>query len=221
MLASPSMELDPGQLFRTSFTRKHQELIVGCLQRAAATAREAHFPERGGNESTFGFGLYNYAVHELAEAARLNPDMGIGTMWPNQAFRLSFGPYRVACHKVGNSAGENIWGCFPNPGASHSMVMEQGRPQWLPGLEPTIADRRSVVIAYMCSLENGLEAVYLCIPTREARDRITEWGYAQQIWAREGEEAATTERFEPAQLPAEELVPEPMVSLKPSQETGS
>jgi hypothetical protein len=69
----------------------------------------------------------------------------------------------------------------------------------------------------------SLEAVYLCIPTKQKRNRITEWGYAERIWAREDELAATPAagRSVPRILPAEEHVDEPLVALKPRRETDS
>jgi len=223
MIAPQSKELDPGQLFRSSFTGQEHDLFISCLKKAIETAREAHYPESGGNETTFGLGLYHYVVHELQIALQRNRDLRIEVKWVNQAFRLCVGPYDVACHRVGSSAGENIWSCFPNPGASHGLVLDKGRHQWLPGFEPSLVDLRAVVISYMCNVETGLEAVYLCIPTKQKGARITEWGYAEQIWAREDELAATpsAERPVPRILPAEEHVDEPVVALKPRRETDS
>lgn len=215
-------EVDPGPVFRSSFGAAVVNEAVRALERAVETARTAHLPERGGNETTFGICLYHYAVHELQDAVRRHPGLGWRARHVQQAFRLRVGEYTVACHKVGNLAIENIWGCFPNPGASHELVLSPGRPGWLPGMEPDIASSRVAVLAYMANPETGLEAVHLCIPTKETRGRISEWGYTQLVWERSAERVQTKPigSTEPQELPPREEIQRPTVALRPQEGTS-
>lgn len=207
---------DPGPVFSATFTPERQAILLAALQRGYRTAQEHHDPDRGGNESTFGYSLYHFNVHELTQAAASNPSLGMEVVFENQAFRLRAGKYLVACHRVGQFATDDIWTRFPeNNGAAHRLVRRQG---WLPGMEPRIDAARSIVLAHLGNTDTGLEALHLCIPVAEDESRITEWGFAQEVW-RIGASSAAGSRADAPQVP-DETVQSPVVRRK-AKETGA
>src|SRR6185503_14048890 len=118
---------DPGELFNATFTVEVIAVLVDALRAAYETACEHHVPDQGSDDQTFGFNLYKFAVHEECKAATLK---GMEVLSRNPTFRLGVGEYELACHRVGSSEREDIWGSFPNnDGAACTMVEEQ---LWLP-----------------------------------------------------------------------------------------
>jgi len=203
---------DPGELFRATFQPQHREALVAALQRGYRTAAEQHDPEHGSNEQTFGFGLYHFNVFELRSTATSNAALGFDEVTVNQAFRLRLDAYTLACHRVGHYANENIWSSFPdNSGAAHALVAQQG---WLPGMEPRVDTARNLVLAHFGNPEDGLDAVYLCIPTREKDERITEWGFADLLWHRGGDDPTRHGLPGPTLLTPAETIETPLVRRK-------
>ena len=186
-----------------------RDLLVEALDQAYETVSETHNPEAGFNARTFGFTVYEVGVHELTALAEANPDE-LSVSWTNQAFRLVAGPYEIAVHRVGSSADDDIRSSFPNnDGAVSSMVFAD----YLPGLEPDLTGARKVVLAHMGNPDDGLCAVYVCIPVRhDAAGHITEWGFTFEILRRTDECPVTT--TESREQHPEEVLEEVEVSLK-------
>ena len=208
-MESPS----PGEPFERTFTDETTALVVRCLRRAYETACEHHVPERGSNEVTFGINLYFHAVHELCREASVSPDrLDIPSRQP--IFRMQMGEFELACHRVGQSERESIWTSFPkNEGAACQMVEEQ---LWLPGFDFAprfdLGRARKLVLAHLGNADEGMRAVYLCIPGRSESGRITGWVFARPIF-RADEQAATRPAGKPALLP-EVAVDAPRVTRK-------
>jgi len=206
-----------GELFEQTFVPATVERLVRGLHRAYQTACEHHEPERGGNESTFGFSLYHYAVHELCrEVARAPDDVAVEITSRHPLFRLQVGAFELACHRVGLSERENIWSAFPkNEGAACLMVERQF---WLPGFEPEIglAHARKLVLAHLGNADEGMRAVYLCIPSKtDSHGRIAGWGLAWPLF-RADDKAGVRPAAKPALLP-EVVVEAPIVTRKPKR----
>ncbi|MEZ4225508.1 MAG: hypothetical protein R3B13_31440 [Polyangiaceae bacterium] len=174
-------QIRPGAAFEATFDSAVRQMLVDGLARAYDTAVELHDEARGSNERTFGFGVYEYAVHELAEGATDSKGrVEVASTYPS--FRLNIGEFQLACHRVGKSEFEDIWGCFPNAeSAAHTMVEEQ---LWLPGMVKHLGveNARKLVLAHMGNNEEGLRAVYLCSPWRTEGTRITAWVYCERLW---------------------------------------
>jgi hypothetical protein len=201
----------PGPVYDQTFDGKVRSALVDALGQAYETATELHVPARGSNERTFGYGLYEFAVHELGQVARALPEqLSIASMYPS--FRLGVGDFELACHRVGRSVWDDIYASFPNAeSAAYTMVEEQ---LWLPhvvrhvGLE----NARRLVLAHMGNPEESLRAVYLCIPGRTQGTRIVEWAFAEALWvADRAESVGTLSAPRPA---AEEVVEEPVIRRK-------
>jgi len=204
----------PGQLFFDTFTDPIVAGLVAALKRAYETACEEHHPARGSNEQTFGFCLYHYAAHELeAEAQGLGPEVEVEAGRP--LFRLRVGDYVLGCHRVGHSAAQDISKCFPgNDCAAPALIEKQ---LWLPGMEPRLDLARQLVLAHLGNTEEGLEAVYLCVPSREEKDKIAEWGFTHQLWA-VGQVLATGPSPMTMTVEPEEVIDEPTIRRKQREE---
>lgn len=174
-------QIRPGPAFDSTFDPVVCSVLIEALARAYDTAVELHDPKRGSNERTFGFGVYEYAVHELSLGVKnARGRIEVASMYPS--FRLAIGEFQLACHRVGKSEFDDISGCFPNAeSAAHTMVEEQ---LWLPWMVKHlgIENARRLVLAHMGNSDDALRAVYLCAPWRTEGTRITEWAFAECIW---------------------------------------
>jgi hypothetical protein len=129
---------------------------------------------------------------------------------------LAVGEYELCCHRVGRSASDDIWTSTPNnEGAACTMVEEQ---IWLPDVPKRVGleKARKLVIAHVGNAEDGLGAIYLCIPGKVKKDRVAEWAYARRIWSAD-------EGFAPivvttTELAPDEIVEEPEVRRKPKKD---
>lgn len=169
----------PGPLFFDTFTDQITSALQAALHRAYDSACEQHDPARGFNEQTFGYSLYHCAAFELGvEADNLGAEVEVEAGRPS--FRLRIGEFRLGCHRVGQNAAQDIARCFPgNESGAPALIEKQ---LWLPGLEPRVDRARNLVLAHLGNTESGLEALYLCIPSREEKDKIAEWGYTHSLW---------------------------------------
>lgn len=138
--------------------------LMAALQRAYDSAAELHDPSRGSNTRTFGYTLYHFSVHELVAASADLSHVKVRSRDP--LFRLQVRDYELACHRVGQTASDNIMTSFPgNDGAAPRMVEEQ---LWLPNVprRQGVGDARKLVLAHLGNIEDGFEAAYLCAPSR-------------------------------------------------------
>ena len=204
----------PGQLFFDTFTDPIVASLVAALKRAYDTVCEGHEPSRGFNEQTFGYCLYHVAAHELeTEAMGLGPEVEVEAGRP--LFRLRVGEYLLGCHRVGHRAIQDITRCFPgNDGAAPALIETQ---LWLPGMEPRLERARNLVLAHLGNTEEGLVAVYLCVPSREEKDKIAEWGFTHLLWS-VGETLATKPTPMTMPVEPEEVIDEPTIRRKQREE---
>lgn len=200
---------DPGELFNATFTPEVIAVLVDALRAAYETACEHHVPDQGSDDQAFGFNLYKFAVHEECKAASKLKGMAVLSRTPT--FRLGVGEYELACHRVGSSEREDIWGSFPNnDGAACTMVEEQ---LWLPSMAPklSVMKARKLVLAHFGSPDDGFRAAYLCIPGKTEKDRIAAWNFAIPLWIVEQEQAVDESK---QVLPPEETIEAPVVRRK-------
>lgn len=177
--ASPSPEFDK------AFTQPILDDIVAALGVAYNDASERYEPAVGSNATTFGVDVYNFGWHRLREASEKHKSMSVTK--DNNADRLHVGDYLLCSHRVGSSADADIRRSFPkNDGATTTMIEAQFTG-YLPGMEPKpedFADKRRYVLAHLGSSEDGLGAVYLCIPAGRVGEKIEAWAYTRLIWKR-------------------------------------
>lgn len=177
-------ENSPGPDFDKAFTPAILDAIVRAHAVAYNDAAERHDPAVGSNATTFGVGVYNYAWHRLRDTSKSHPTMSVTK--DNGADRLHVGAFVLGSHRVGSSADADIDHSFPNnDGATTTMI--EGHQQYLPGMEPKaedFADRRRFVIAHLGNPEDGLCALYLCIPEGRYGEKIERWAHTRLIWKR-------------------------------------
>jgi hypothetical protein len=207
------------QFFDEVFSAEVRDGFTGSLRRAYDTAAELHDPTRGSNEVTFGVGLYNFAVFQLGQLAKeLSSALTIVEKVP---FRIqAAGTFRLGCHRVGRGASDDIWSSFPDNAAAAAELIEQA---YLPGsgfapdlAVPDTGTARRLVLAHMGNPEDGLCAVYLCVPTREENGRIRAWGFAELLWSAAGADAVAASPD--ITTPEEVIEPVPLVKKKQKPE---
>lgn len=209
---------NPGALFERIFVPAINGSFVSALRRAYNTTCEHHVPELGSDETTFGFNLYAHAVHELGLEAKQHPHtLVVASKKP--LFRLSASEYTLACHRVGRSEKQDIRSSFPqNDGAAPAMVEEQ---LWLSGAgfkpEINVKKARNLILAHLGNPDEGLRAVYLCIPDKTDKGRISSWAFTYPIW-RADDETGAVRQNDNAGLPPEVKVDAPTVVRKPKRD---
>jgi len=168
----------PDDLF-DAFTPPVSDQLVEALLTSCNNAVETHDESFGSNATTFGLNLYHFATHEISRRAVEGSGMHVLSRFP--LFRARVGlRFELACYKVGDSGGDNIWTSFPNNHSGAASMVQS----YLPGLEPNISSANKVVLAYMANPEDGLGAAYLCVATKEADNQIVEWGFAHELYSR-------------------------------------
>ncbi len=210
------MHEGPGEQFNATFTPAAVQPIIAALKRAYLTACELHDPDRGSNETTFGFNLYEFAVHEFRNEADPKKNR-LRVISSRPVFRLGIGEFELACHRVGRSAKQDIRASMPNNDGAACTMVEQ---LLLPGMAEIfdLPKARKVVIAHLGNPEDGMGAVYLCIAGHTDGERITSWAYTHPIWNVGDEDAVETPAAPPPDKPADEVIAPPAVRKKPRKD---
>jgi len=188
--------------------------LLSALRNAYDEACAQHGSYDGGNESTFGTNVYNFAIHEVNLAGENDPFVKVTSRAP--LFRFTAGAYELCCHKVGQSETDDIDTHFPNGKGATTMVASL----MLPGFEevgPDLKKVRCLVVAHMGNHEDGLCAVYLCVGKSADEQHIREWAYTHCLWKRDAGGALPVESGgnAPPNLPPEETVEETEPRRKP------
>ncbi len=194
--------------FEETFGPSIRAYLLDALVRAYNSVCEHHRPELGFDESTFGYNLYRLVVFELSQSAKQSSGLyTVKTRTPR--FRLQASHFEVGCYRVGRSATEDIWTSFPGNDDAAPALLEQ--QLWLPNVEKesSIKKAKNLILAHLGNFEDGLGAVYLCVPSRVERDRIAGWAFAHLLW-KQGDQMPSSVRPS-IELVPEETVPEPQI----------
>ena len=165
--------------FFATFTEEVQEKLIDAISSAVETACDHYEDDRGNNATTFGVETYHCCAHELGLLAEDDPET-FRFVKTGNLFRLYVGDFEIACHRVGGTETEDINSSFPNnDGAAHRMVEEQ---LFLPGVEQEKITARKFILSHFANPDDGLCAVYLCIPESFENQKITKWAYSNLFW---------------------------------------
>ena len=166
------------RIFDDTFPDRLKALLVRALRVGYEHAQEIHEPEYGSNQFTFGTNLWHFIVKEL-ERIIPTANGNIAIQRDGLLVRLCVRKFKIAVHKVGRHANDDIWHSFPyNDGAINEMVYQP----YLTGLAPNLLEADRLVLAHMGNPVDGLGAAYLCIPTRTENGRVVEWGYVYELF---------------------------------------
>lgn len=193
--------------FEATFVPGVIESFVRALQSAYDSTCEGHRPAVGNNEATFGFTLYHSVTFFLDQAATESSKLLFDVRSRAPKFRLSVKDFEVGCYRVGRLATEDIWSSFPeNDDAAPMLVEEQ---LWLPGVPngSGVKKARNLILAHFGNPDDGLCAVYLCVPSRIEKEKISGWACAQLLW-KIGDSIPQPVMLNAERVP-EETVPEP------------
>ncbi len=207
----------PSQEFLSKFSPELCAQWVAALDTAYNEAAEHHYPDRGDNALTFGVRVYAYACKRLGGIAE-DDDNGISIQkGPSFRLRLSDG-YEVGCHKVGNTAQQDIWSSFPgNRGGVRTLIEEQIP---FPIFKPEEVQGKKFVLAHTGNPDDGLCAVYICQAKRlDHNGQICEWEFVHQVWKRDTDRIQ--HELRKADRIPEERVDEPVLKRKPRKEQES
>ena len=211
------MSSDLDDLFGATFNETIRSSLVDALGRAYRNAAEFHDPSIGSNTFTFGFNLWNFAVHELKRVAGESSGR-VSFVSDRLYFRLRVGKFQIACHRVGRTGADNIWTAFPhNDGAVTEMVFQP----YIPGFEPNLSEATRLVLAHMGNPEDCLCAAYLCIPIRVENGRIVQWGYVKKLYRADEGPGYGVREPSSADLAPEEIVPIVEPRLRADEETDA
>ncbi|MBK8265108.1 MAG: hypothetical protein IPK80_27735 [Nannocystis sp.] len=183
---------DPGDRYREVFSPSLKDAIRTAVQRAYAIVQECHFPQHGFNAQTFGHNVYHVGCFQLGAVCQNTPIQLTRMEESGNLARFQSGEYTLGFYKVGRTATENIWECFP----TSENGANDGHPL-LPGLEDAMLDDvtacRYAIVAHLGNPEDGLCALYLCIPADSAGGRIRRWSYVEELCLDEAPSVATVD----------------------------
>lgn len=181
---------DPGDLFREVFSPALKDAIRTAVQHAYAIVQEFHFPQHGFNAQTFGHNVYHVGCFQLGAVCHNSLIQLTRMEESGNLARFQSGEYTLGFYKVGRTATENIWECFP----TSDNGANDGHPI-LPGLEDAMLDDvsacRYAIVAHLGNPEDGLCALYLCIPAESAGGRIRRWSFVEELCLDEAPSLAT------------------------------
>lgn len=195
---------DIGEELARAYPESVRDALISSITTAAKNAADEYRPERGWNPHLFGTANYHFSCHECEKvvAADLPADV---TRIPKPSpldFKMLVNGFQTAFHRVGWSADDPIEACFPSsPGGPGRMARENWEQLNLDlGYTNFRQVPRNVVVAYMSNPEEGLCAVYLCVPDGATdAGRVNHWAYTELLWkrARENEDIPPAPDFPP------------------------
>lgn len=204
---------DPGDVYRAAFTPGFKAELVDAIQYAYEIVQEHHFPKLGFNAHTFGHCVYHVGCFQLEQRM---PGQLERVAELRMLARFQSGEYTLGFYKVGNSAKDNIWAAFPTSENGAMSVSDEGQPI-LAGLEEAMLDQvdslRYAVVAHLGNAQDGLCALYLCIPIEAAGGKIIRWGFAEELYV--ADRGVGTPNAAPGTPPAEERAAPPQLDEVP------
>lgn len=179
---------DPGSHFRQVVTDELKSGLVEVFKKSYRIVQDCHDESLGFDAHTFGYNVYRIAGFQIQEYCRRTNAPLQRADELKSIYRFRDGDYTLAFYKVGRSADENIWECFPSSENGANPMTDEAYPM-LKGIETSmlddIAQLRYAVIAHLGNSADGLCAVYLCIPVNVEDGKIKRWGYAECIYRRQ------------------------------------
>jgi hypothetical protein len=196
--------------------------LVRALQTAYEVSQDRHDPSVGDDAMTFGIHVWKSGAHYLAAAVT---DAGGDTALINQSLSMRFGDAELRHHKLGDTENDNPSTSFPNHAgpaarmhgrASDAVQLELELP------EAEAVERRMYLDWVLGSYGNpadGLRAVRLqAVGEHRALDgTISRWEDVVTLF----DVSLGTSLAAPpiaADMPPEEITPEPDVELQPDQD---
>ncbi len=179
------MVQEVGPAFKSTFTAPVVSELVSAARRGVKNALSNFSAEKGSDALTFGVDVYAFVWHELELLAAAGGE-GWGLEKDHQVRRLVIGEYRLACHRVGDRASDNIYECFPNNGGA-VVATAKNQLQLFP-FHKLATHAREVVLCLLANPATGLEGVYICIPGLANGAQITAWACAHEIFLRDEDE---------------------------------
>lgn len=178
--------MEPPSSYGDAFTPELKKLLVDRLDATTEKAADNHsHADEFSTYNSFGNDCWQFREQALIAAALRNNSPFSARYNGKGALRCRAGEWEFGVYCVGRSANADIHASFPNP---QNSAGEVGGGPFLPGegMAPQHDHRaRGAIVAYMASPEEGLGAVYLCIPRVDGAGNILDWLYAEQIWKRD------------------------------------
>jgi hypothetical protein len=174
--------VEPHPSFHEAFIPELKNLLIECLEATTEDAVENYAATTYSTANSFGNDCWNFRERALLEASVKDGAPFTASKNSKGALRCRAGEWEFGVYCVGRTANADIRDSFPNPQNSAGEVA--GGP-FLPaaGMAPAHnGDARGAIVAYMASPDEGLGAVYLCIPRVDEDENIVEWLYSELIW---------------------------------------
>lgn len=197
-----------------TFPPQLTERLVEALREGYEVACDNWRPEKGSRSLTFGIDVWAFATFQLeqiADEAELELDV---EQREHRTTLVKHGLF-LSSYRVGSHSDQSIWTSFPNNrNAAPRLARNNVQIDIFGDAELTGAEPLDLVLAHFGNPDHGLEAVYLCVPTGADGNQISEWGYADLLWRRDGLTVAGTVDESVPPLAPEIPIAEPALRLR-------
>lgn len=203
----------------TAFPESVTDRLVAALNEGYEVACENFRPEKGSRSLTFGVDVWAFGTFHL-EAVAEEAGFELDTEEHDHRTTLQRDGLYLNCYRVGTSADQNIWECFPNNRNSAPRLAKNNLQfEIFANDQPTGDEPVDLVLAHFGNPNAGLDAVYLCVPIAANQNQISQWGYAKLLWRRDGLAAGGIPTAPPVPLAPEVPIGEPELRLREDEST--
>ncbi len=209
----------PPELLRSDL----RDAILAAVSRAYEVNQERHDPKLG--DTPLSFGILVWTSSTLFLSTELGQLRGVECSVVNNSIEIRVGRCRLRSHKLGRSAADDPWRCFPDhvgPAARMGRVEQIGVQLDL-DLDPELVEALDWVIGHYGSCEEGLEAVRLqAVDGERCQEdgRVTRWSAIDTIYEVKRPADVDLTVLEGGQADAVPI-PEPEVAIREKGELNS
>lgn len=185
-----------------------RQMLISAIDAAYRNAGSRFDPDVGCNSQWFGFTVFQFVAHEIAQALEAASSVDVVVIGSaTGAFRLRVGPFVIAPYRCGVWMPDDPWKAFPSNhnGAGLLVDLNSGQLEMFAGSDD---DQVGIVLGHYGNPESGLEAVYLKKPIAKTNGQISEWEYVEELFRIDGNTLTA-----PAAAP---VLPPPATVVRPT-----
>lgn len=188
------MTLD--ELFAETFTEAIQQDLIHSIQNAYDVNMPIHDPSVGHDAASFGFLNYKTKTFNLKNLAKEDNEISIARS--NPYLSLQVGDFQLSAYNAGDaSMVDDLMECFPRNKNRATEVTKENVVQLRLDLnlpeELDDSQCRHLVLCDVGDPINGMAAIFIGVPVKTEKGKISKWSHQWVIWNRSDFDFAPTD----------------------------